>query len=154
MSTDNLAGCAIFAIYLLVRESQRKPTVSSSREKSTSSCSRRPANVEPSLKKQQGSAASNQNVLMQHDAVVECACVAAPDPDGRRGAIVKAYVVVNDRHEAGEPLAADLQYFVKNNAAPYMYPRAISFEDVLPKTINGKILRSELRERARSEGEE
>jgi 2-aminobenzoate-CoA ligase len=95
-----------------------------------------------------------ENVLMQHDAVVECACVAAPDPDGRRGAIVKAYVVVNDRHEAGEPLAADLQYFVKNNAAPYMYPRAISFEDVLPKTINGKILRSELRERARSEGEE
>ena len=89
-----------------------------------------------------------ENVLMQHGAVVECACVPAPDPTGKRGTIVKAYVVTAGDWEPDDALRVELQDFVKNNAAPYMYPREIAFEDALPKTINGKILRSELRQRA------
>ena len=89
-----------------------------------------------------------ENVLMQHGAVVECACVPAPDPTGKRGTIVKAYVVTAGDREPDDALRVELQDFVKNNAAPYMYPREIAFEDALPKTINGKILRSELRQRA------
>ena len=89
-----------------------------------------------------------ENVLMQHGAVVECACVPAPDPTGKRGTIVKAYVVTAGDRESDDALRVELQDFVKNNAAPYMYPREIAFEDALPKTINGKILRSELRQRA------
>ena len=89
-----------------------------------------------------------ENVLMQHGAVVECACVPAPDPTGKRGTIVKAYVVTAGDREPDDALRIELQDFVKNNAAPYMYPREIAFEDALPKTINGKILRSELRQRA------
>jgi acyl-coenzyme A synthetase/AMP-(fatty) acid ligase len=49
--------------------------------------------------------------------------------------------------DGDDALVGELQDYVKTNAAPYMYPRVISFERELPKTINGKILRSELRER-------
>ena len=94
-----------------------------------------------------------ENVLMQHDAVQECACVPAPDPSGKRGHVVKAYIVANDGHAADDALVAELQNYVKTHAAPYMYPRLVSFEDTLPKTVNGKILRSELRSRARQEKE-
>jgi hypothetical protein len=36
---------------------------------------------------------------------------------------------------------------VKNTTAPYKYPRIIEYVEELPKTISGKILRRELRER-------
>jgi acetyl-CoA synthetase len=42
-------------------------------------------------------------------------------------------------------LARELQNFVKRGTAPYKYPREIHFVDELPKTISGKIRRSELR---------
>ena len=86
-----------------------------------------------------------EDVLMRHDAVLECACVPALDPSGRRGSVVKAFVVISDGRVADDDLRTELQDFVKANAPPYMYPRVISFEEALPKTINGKILRSELR---------
>ena len=89
-----------------------------------------------------------ETALLRHEAVLECACVPAPDPAGVRGSIVKAYVVATeDRAEDGD-LAATLQDYVKATAPPYMYPRAIEFLDALPKTVNGKVLRSELRARA------
>ena len=45
-------------------------------------------------------------------------------------------------------MAKDIQEFVKQQTAPYKYPRAIEFRDALPKTISGKIRRVELREDA------
>jgi acetyl-CoA synthetase/medium-chain acyl-CoA synthetase len=39
----------------------------------------------------------------------------------------------------------ELQEFVKNQTAPYKYPRKIEFIDELPKTISGKIKRRELK---------
>ena len=71
----------------------------------------------------------------------------APDPSGRRGHVVEAYIVTAAGRDGDDALVGELQDYVKTNAAPYMYPRVISFERELPKTINGKILRSELRER-------
>lgn len=88
-----------------------------------------------------------EDVLMRHEAVVECACVPAADPTGRRGSVVKAFIVISQDFTASDDLRAELQDFVKANAPPYMYPRVVSFEAELPKTINGKILRSELRRR-------
>jgi 2-aminobenzoate-CoA ligase len=93
-----------------------------------------------------------ENVLLQHSAVLECACVPAPDPTGKRSAIVKAYVVVAPEQRPNDTLSVELQEFVKNNAPPYLYPRAIEFISALPKTINGKTLRSELRVRAAKSG--
>ena len=89
-----------------------------------------------------------ETALLGHEAVLDCACVPAPDPTGMRDAIVKAYIVAAPEHEAGGELAARLQAHVKATAPPYMYPRAIDFLDSLPKTPNGKVLRSELRTRA------
>ena len=82
--------------------------------------------------------------LLKHEAVMECACVASPD--GARGNIVKAFVVLRDGVSGGEVLVKPLQDFVKRHIAPYKYPRAIEFIDALPKTGTGKVQRFRLRE--------
>ena len=51
-------------------------------------------------------------------------------------------------YEASDDLARELQEHVKTVTAPYKYPREVEFVDALPKTISGKIRRSELRERS------
>ena len=53
-------------------------------------------------------------------------------------------------HVGSPKLAHELQDFVKHGTAPYKYPREIHFVNELPKTISGKIRRSELREQLRS----
>jgi acetyl-CoA synthetase len=91
-----------------------------------------------------------ESALMEHPAVLECAVTGAPDPD--RGQIVKATVVLTKdyAHLAGDPatsaaLVKELQDHVKHATAPYKYPRAVVFVPELPKTISGKIRRSEIR---------
>jgi 2-aminobenzoate-CoA ligase len=83
--------------------------------------------------------------LLQHPAVRECAVVGARDE--QRGQIVKAYVVTNAGHVAGDALARELQEHVKRSIAPYKYPRAVEFVPELPKTPTGKLQRYVLRER-------
>ncbi|MFQ5972974.1 MAG: AMP-binding protein [Alphaproteobacteria bacterium] len=91
-------------------------------------------------------------VLLESPKVKECAVVASPDPE--RGHIVKAFVVLSDPGEAGDTTASELQDLVKKEIAPYKYPRAVEFIDVLPRTQTGKVQRSKLRqleeERARN----
>ncbi len=89
-----------------------------------------------------------EQVLSRHPAVCEAACVGAPDPEGLRSAIVKAYVVLQPGCAPSADLVAALQRSVREQAAPYMYPRQIEFLDSLPKTPNGKVRRTELRDRA------
>ena len=67
-------------------------------------------------------------------------------PDALRGEIVKAFVVLADGHAPSDALSAELQEHVKRVTAPYKYPREIEFVPSLPKTISGKIRRTELRE--------
>ncbi len=66
--------------------------------------------------------------------------------------IVKAYVVLKPGREPSPALAEALQVFVKDEIAPYKYPRAIAFVASLPRTETGKLQRFALRERARTEG--
>jgi 2-aminobenzoate-CoA ligase len=86
-----------------------------------------------------------EQVLMKHPYVAECACTAAPDRTGQRPSIVKAYIVLQGTVERGETTKRELQDFFKRSAPPFMYPREIEFRDSLPRTLNGKIQRSELR---------
>ncbi len=86
--------------------------------------------------------------LLEHPEVKECAVVASPD--AARGSIVKAFVVLRADAPAASPeLAQELQIFVKENIAPYKYPRAIEFVPSLPRTATGKIQRFVLRQAER-----
>lgn len=88
-----------------------------------------------------------ESALMTHPAVVECAITAVPDEI--RGQIVKATVVLSAEYKskAGKDLVLELQNHVKQETAPYKYPRVVEFVDELPKTISGKIRRVEIREK-------
>ena len=86
-----------------------------------------------------------ESVLMMHPAVLECAVTGVPDPI--RGQIVKATIVLARTFSPSDELAEELKSFVKHNTAPYKYPRVIEFVDELPKTISGKIMRTEIRRR-------
>jgi 2-aminobenzoate-CoA ligase len=76
--------------------------------------------------------------------VLECAVVAAPDPE--RGHVVKAFVVLRDGSTAGDGMVKTLQDFAKAHIAPYKYPRRVEFVDALPRTQTGKLQRFRLRE--------
>ena len=80
-----------------------------------------------------------ESALVSHPAVSEAAAVAAPDAE--RGAIVRAIVVLRSG-EPGDELARELQEHVKEQTAPYKYPRIVEFADSLPKTASGKIKRA------------
>lgn len=85
-----------------------------------------------------------ENALMTHPKVKECGVVGLPDAE--RGNIVKAFVVLRNPAEAGPALAKALQEHVKHEIAPYKYPRAIEFVEVLPRTETGKLQRFRLRQ--------
>ena len=87
-----------------------------------------------------------ESALMEHPAVLECAITGVPDPEGVRGQLVKATVVLANDYTATDELKKQLQNYVKKATAPYKYPRVIEFVDELPKTISGKIRRVEIRE--------
>ncbi len=88
-----------------------------------------------------------ESTLMEHPAVREVAVTAAPDPI--RGQVVKATIVLTGAYKdkGDAALVKELQDYVKENTAPYKYPRIIEFTEELPKTISGKIRRVEIRER-------
>jgi len=85
-----------------------------------------------------------ESALLLHPAVAECGVVGVHDE--ARGQIVKAVVVLRQGFAAGPEMAKALQEFVKQTIAPYKYPRAVEFRDVLPRTETGKLQRFKLRE--------
>ena len=84
--------------------------------------------------------------LLTHEAVAECAVVAAPDE--QRGSIVEAHIVLAAGFDPSEDMCKALQDHVKATIAPYKYPRSIRFHTSLPKTPTGKIQRYVLRQTA------
>ncbi|HEY1591354.1 MAG TPA: AMP-binding protein [Solirubrobacteraceae bacterium] len=84
-----------------------------------------------------------ESALVSHPAVAEAAVVAAPDDE--RGSVVRAVVVLRDGFAPGEALKKDLQQHVREQTAPYKYPRVVDFTPELPKTSSGKVRRALLR---------
>ena len=83
-----------------------------------------------------------EDVLFEHEAVREAAVVGVPDE--YRGETVKGFVSL----KAGKTVTEEeLIAFCKKRLAAYKYPRSIEFLDEVPKTVTGKFLRRELRNR-------
>ena len=82
-----------------------------------------------------------EDLLSDHDAVVEAAVIGVPDPEfGQR---LKGFVVLKEGASADE---AALKAHVKNNLARYKVPREIVFMDALPRNPTGKVLKRVLAE--------
>ena len=88
-----------------------------------------------------------ESALVEHPAVAEAAVVGKDDPE--RTQIVTAFCILVPGVEGTPALAKELQEHVRTVTAPYKYPREVHFVTELPKTVSGKIRRTELRQRLR-----
>jgi len=84
-----------------------------------------------------------ETVLYQHEKVLEVAVIGKKNENNL--VYPKAYIVLKEGVLPSEELADELKVFVKNNLAPFKYPREIEFLDELPKTTTGKVQRFRLR---------
>ena len=80
--------------------------------------------------------------LLEHDAVKEAAVIGVPDE--YRGESVKAFVSLRAESDTSPD---ELISFCKERMAAYKYPREVEIVEELPKTVTGKLLRRELRDR-------
>jgi acetyl-CoA synthetase len=88
-----------------------------------------------------------ENCLVKHTAVLNAAVIG--EPDEARGAVVKAFIVLQPGQNPSADLEASLQDHVRKYLAPYEYPKIIEFIDALPMTTTGKVQRRLLRQRGR-----
>ncbi|MFE5587927.1 acetate--CoA ligase [Kitasatospora sp. NPDC056531] len=86
-----------------------------------------------------------ESTLMEHPAVAEAGVIGRPDPVV--GEVVKAFVSLKPGFEAGDRLARDLTAFARHRLGPAIAPREIAFDQHLPKTRSGKVMRRLLRAR-------
>jgi len=90
-----------------------------------------------------------ENELLRHEAIAQVAVVGAPDE--RLGEVGVAFVV------ARPGVAVDPNLIIswaKSQLANYKVPRKVEILDALPMNASGKVLKYELRERARTMMEE
>jgi acetyl-CoA synthetase len=83
-----------------------------------------------------------ESVLVEHPAIAEAAVV--PSPDSMRHTVPKAFIALAAGHQPSSELAQNIFDYARRSMAPYKWIRRLEFAD-LPKTISGKIRRSELR---------
>jgi len=85
-----------------------------------------------------------EDLLYQLEYVNEVGVVGVPDPDV--GENIKAYVSLKPDYY-GKVTEEDILAWAKENISAYKYPRIIEIIEDLPKSVVGKILRRELREK-------
>lgn len=88
-----------------------------------------------------------EHVLTEHPAVMECSVIGVPDP--LRGQAIKAVIVPAAGYEPSRKLEQEIKDFCNGRLAEYKWIRAIEFLSEMPKTISGKIRKTELRKQTR-----
>jgi acetyl-CoA synthetase len=83
-----------------------------------------------------------ESVLMEHPLVAEVAIIPSSDPI--RTNVPKAFITIVADARPSEEIAREILLFAKQKLAAYQRVRKLEFHE-LPKTISGKIRRSELR---------
>ena len=86
-----------------------------------------------------------ESALMEHPAVAEAGVIGIPDD--LVGEVVKAFVSLNTGFAESEDLRLDLLGFARKRLGAAVAPREIAFEQHLPHTKSGKIMRRLLKAR-------
>jgi acetyl-CoA synthetase len=86
-----------------------------------------------------------ESALMEHPAVAEAGVIGIPDPIA--GEVVKAFVTLNTGYDAGDDLRLDLLGFARKRLGATIAPREIAFDQHLPHTKSGKVMRRLLKAR-------
>jgi len=83
-----------------------------------------------------------ESALIEHPAIAEAAVV--PAPDAIRWNVPKAYITLKPGLHPSKEVAQEIFEFIRRRLGPYKRIRRIEFGE-LPKTISGKIRRTQLR---------
>ena len=86
-----------------------------------------------------------ESTLMEHPAVAEAGVIGKPDE--MIGQLVKAFVSLKSGYEPSEELMRELIGFGRKKLGVAVAPKEIEFQDNLPKTRSGKIMRRLLKAR-------
>ena len=86
-----------------------------------------------------------ENMLITHPKVMDAAVFGIPDDE--MGQSVKAVVQLVDHTEASGETAEELLSWLRDRLSHYKCPRSISFEQTLPRTETGKMVKAPLIEK-------
>ncbi len=91
-----------------------------------------------------------EDTLEEHTSVLEAAVVGKKDEI--LGQLVKAFIVLRPGKTGSDELVEEIRHMTRDAIAPYKVPKEIEFVEEFPKTVTGKTMRRELRDRADEAG--
>jgi len=86
-----------------------------------------------------------ESVLMEHPAVAEAGVIGKPDPVALE--VVKAFVALKSGYAPSDALKKDIMAHARKRLGAVVAPKEIDFQQSLPKTRSGKIMRRLLKAR-------